>query len=267
MKKIIYSLLLSFFFAAAALAGEDCIPDAPKPARLVNDFASILSAESKAVIEQALINFNDTTSTQVAIVTVNDLCDYEPSQFAYEIGERWGVGNAKFDNGIVILLKAKQGNQKGRVFIAPGYGLEGVLPDAICKRIVEVEMIPSFKRGDYDGGVMKAVAVIIDIVGGEYSAESYNQSKKAKFNPVPIFFILFFVLVMFLGVFRRARAYSNQNNMGLWASLWLMGSMSGRHRGHYNNFHSGGGGFGGGGGGFGGFGGGSFGGGGAGGSW
>lgn len=265
-----YSVLLFLLFPLQMLAAEDCFPAKPNPPRLVNDLAGVISASTEAKLESYLVGFNDTTSTQIAILTVKELCGYDASSFAFEIGENWGVGNAQFDNGVVILVKPKYANSKGEVFIAPGYGLEGVLPDAICKRIVSNEMIPAFKRDDYEGGIVNAVKIITEISGGEYSAKDYNNRKKKKTKVFPFFIVLFFVFFMLFGVFNRARRYSRSNDLSFWAALWLMGSMSGSHRGHYNDFTSGGGGFGGfggGGGGFGGFGGGSFGGGGAGGSW
>jgi len=256
-------LALPFFMQAA----DDCMPIASKPPKLVNDFAQVLSPQTESYLESTLVGFNDTTSTQIAIVTVNDLCGYEPGPFAFELGESWGVGNAKFDNGIVVLVRPKTEKQRGRAFIATGYGLEGVLPDAIAKRIVEFEMIPNFKQNDYDRGILQAAKVIMEITGGEYAAENYNGRGNNGSFGIPIFLILFFIFIMFFGVFSKARRYSRTNDLSLWAALWLMGSMTGSHGGRYNDFSSGSGGFGGGGGGFGGFGGGSFGGGGAGGSW
>jgi len=267
LKSIISIVLI---LLVAALPAAECIPEKPNPPRLVNDLANVIGDREEAQLERLLVNFNDTTSTQIAIVTVKDLCEYEASSFAFELGEKWGVGNKKFDNGVVILIKPKYDNSKGQAFIATGYGVEGVLPDAICKRIVEKEMIPAFKQNNYEKGIISAATVVMDITGGEYSAENYNKSKKNKKTRVfPFFILLIIAFFMFAGVMGRARRYSRSNGLGFWTALWLMGSMSGRHRGHYNDFTSGGGGFGGfgGGSGFGGFGGGSFGGGGAGGSW
>ena len=271
MKKLLSLFFIGLLSFSSIFAADDCIPSKPKPARLVNDFAEVLSAQTEQALEQHLVNFNDTTSTQIAIVTVNDMCGYDRAAFAYEIGESWGVGDAKFNNGVVIMVKPKVGRSKGQAFIATGYGVEGVLPDAICKRIIENEMIPYFKKNDYDGGIIQAAKVVMDITGGEYSAENYNKnkSKSGDFPIFPFFIILFFAIIMFAGTFKRAKSYAHRNDMSLWAALFLMGSMGSRHGGHFNNFTSGRGGFGGGsgGGGFGGFGGGSFGGGGAGGSW
>lgn len=263
-------LFLLVFLIGFASNSQDCIPEKPNPPRLVNDFAGLLSPQEEQQLEKKLVDFNDTTSTQIAIVTVNDLCEYDAASFTFQLGEKWGVGDANFNNGLVMMIKPKVGNSRGQAFIATGYGLEGVLPDAIAKRIIENELIPQFKKNNIFGGIAAGTNVIVEIVGGEYSAENYNNQngKQKKFPIFPLFFILLFVIIMFAGTFRRAKSYSTQNNVGLWAALLLMGSMNQRHGGHYNHFRSGSGGFGGGsGGGFGGFGGGSFGGGGAGGSW
>ena len=268
IRKQIILLFALTFLGNSIFGKEDCFPK-PKKNRIVHDFANIIDQTVEQNLEQQLVNFNNQTTTQIAIVTVNSLCDYDRAMFTYEIGEQWGVGSKDFDNGLVIMVKPKTGNNRGQAFIAPGYGLEGVLPDATAKRIIEYEMIPSFKQNDYNSGISNAVQVIMEITGGEYSAENYQKKSKRKSKPFPVFpliFIGFFIFIMLASTFRRARKYGARNNVGLWAALWLMGSMNNRHRGYYNNFRSGGGGFGGGSG-FGGFGGGSFGGGGAGGSW
>lgn len=270
MNKIKTIAYIFFLLLTSMLSASECIPEKKNPPRLVSDFANIISPQTEAQLEAYLVGFYDTTSTQIAIVTVNDLCNYDASSFAFKLGEDWGVGDAKFNNGVVILIKPKVGNSRGQAFIATGYGIEGVLPDAICKRIVELEMIPFFKQNDYDGGIANATKIVVDITGGEYSADNYKKGKKQKTSIIPFLIVLFFIFLMIVRVFSRAKKYGSRNNLGLWTALWLMGSGSGRHRGYYNDFNSGGGGFGGfggGSGGFGGFGGGSFGGGGAGGSW
>lgn len=270
LKKLLLTTLIFIGIGSFGLFAQNCIPAKPAKERLVNDFASVFTAQELNALEQKLVNFNDTTSTQIAIVTVNDLCDYDAASFAFELGEKWGVGDERFDNGIVILFKPKIGNSKGQVYIATGYGLEGVLPDAIAKRIVEVEMIPAFKNNDIFGGINKATTTVIQIVGGEYSAEAYQKKHKGSIPIFPFLFVLFIIFIFVYSSIKRAKTYSLGHNVSLWTALWLMGSATRSHGGHWNNFNSGGGsfgGFGGGGGGFGGFGGGSFGGGGAGGSW
>lgn len=259
-------LLIAVTTAFSSFGQEDCIPKKPARERLVNDFADILQPVEENELENKLVNFNDTTSTQIAVVTVNSLCGYDRAAFTYKIGESWGVGNAQFDNGIVIMVKPKMGSEKGEAFIATGYGLEGVLPDAIAKRIIENEMIPHFKKGNMNEGITAAADVIMQITAGEYSAGDYEKSTKKSFPILPLLIFLGAIFLIIFSNVRRVRKYGRANNLGFWAALALLNASSMRHRGSYGHFSSGSGGFGGGGG-FGGFGGGSFGGGGAGGSW
>lgn len=268
--RLVNRILLVFAISLVSIFGEakNCLPD-PKPNRLIHDFSDILNPQEELSLEKHLIAFNDTTSTQIAVVTLDDFCGFDKAHLATEIGEKWGVGNQKFDNGVVILVKPKTPTSKGQAFIAQGYGLEGVLPDITLKRIVDGEMIPYFKQGDYYSGIAISCQRIIELAGGEYSAEQYNSKSKGKTSVIPFFVLLIILFFVFASTFGRARRYAHRNNLGIWTALWLMGSTNSRHRGHYDSFSSGGGGFGGfgGGSGFGGFGGGSFGGGGAGGSW
>ena len=239
------------------------IPPRPEPPRLVNDLAGILTAEQIQQLESKLVNFNDTTSTQIAVVTVKSLNGYDKADFAFRIGEQWGVGQKGKNNGIVVLVKPKYGNERGQAYIAIGYGLEGVIPDAIGKRIVEYEMIPGFKENNYFGGLDAATTTLMELAAGEFTADQYV--KKTHRNPyaflIPILILLF---VFFLIRSSRARSHSVGKSLPFWTAFWLLGSMGG-HSGNWKDFSSGGGSFGGGG--FSGFGGGSFGGGGAGGSW
>lgn len=258
MKRILtiipaFSLLTTISFAQ--------IPERPNPPRLVNDFANILSDAEQTQLEDELVQFAQTTSTQIVVVTVSDLEGNDPGNYAFQIGEKWGVGQKDKDNGIVVLVKPKQGNSKGQVFIATGYGLEGILPDAVVNStVVDFEMIPRFKENDYFGGISNGVKVIMEITRGEYTAEQYQQkvgqNNEGGFIPAVIIFILVFVFMM-RG--RRNRFYSPGKSLPFWLAMGMM-SGSNRSGGSFGNFSSGSGGFGG-------FGGGSFGGGGAGGSW
>jgi uncharacterized protein len=259
MKNVLFIAITTLLISTAALAE---IPEKPVPPRLVNDFAGVLSAGEQSQLESSLVQFSRETSTQIVVVTVKDLDGDEPAEYAFRLGEKWGIGQKGKDNGIVILLKPKQGNSKGQVFIATGYGLEGVLPDAVVNgTVVDKEMIPHFMENDYYQGLASGIKVIMDISRGEYSAEEYKQNY-AKQNdgvfPGILFFIVIFIIVSALRG-RRNRFYSPGKSLPFWIAL---GMMSGRNSrgGSFGNFSSGGGSFGG-------FGGGSFGGGGAGGSW
>lgn len=258
MKKLIIILITVISFVSILHAE---IPERPNPPKLVNDFANVLNENERNQLEEALVQFARETSTQIVVVAVADLEDYDPGDYAVRLGEKWGVGQKANDNGIVILLKPKKGNSKGQVFIATGYGLEGVLPDAVVNGpIIDNEMIPYFKQNDYFGGLVSGIKVMMEISRDEYTAEQYQQNVKASGgSPIPFFIIIFVLIVSVFGRGRRRRMYSPGKSLPFWLA---MGMMSGGHRtgGSFSNFSSGSGGFGG-------FGGGGFGGGGAGGSW
>jgi len=265
--KAIYSIIFLLMFTS--MFGQS-IPQQPSPPRLVNDFAKILSPNEIRALETKLVRFNDTTSNQITIVTVKTLGDYTPSMFAFEIGEKWKVGQKGFDNGIVLLVKPKlSSTDRGKAYIAVGYGLEPVIPDAIAKRIVDNEMIPYFKQGDYYGGINQATNVLMKFAAGEISADGYNKKTDAPaiFSLLPFIIILIIIIMIRKSGGKSHGIGGRSSNSSLWTAL-MLGSMmnSGSNSGSWGSFSGGSSGFGGGGG-FGGFGGGSFGGGGAGGSW
>jgi uncharacterized protein len=259
-------LLLS---SQPSLSGQDVIPARPVPPRLVNDFAGFLSREDATYLENKLLEFNNQTSNQITIVTMTDLSGYAISDFAFRLGEKWGVGQEKFDNGIVILIKPKTSSGKGEVFIATGYGLEGAVPDAVAKRIVEAEILPAFRKGNNLEGLDQAIEILFELTRGEYSPDQYMKDSGNAGTEIGVgFFIFLVILVSIISRTRRNRHFSPGHSLPFWTALFLAGSGGRSHGGNFGKFSSGGGSFGGfGGGGFGGFGGGSFGGGGAGGSW
>jgi uncharacterized protein len=263
MKKIITIIIALIGFTAVSLAE---IPERPVPQRLVNDFAGVLKKGEVSQIESALVQFAQQTSTQLVVVTVSSLDDYDKADYAQQLGEKWGVGQKGNDNGLVVLLKPKTEDTRGEIFIATGYGLEGVLPDAIVNNaVVNTEMIPRFKDGDYFGGLAAGLNVIMDITRGEYTAEHYQEKVSGgRGGGSIIVLIVIIVLFSLLGRGRSRRFYSPGRSLPFWLAMGMM-SGGGRSTGSFGNFSSGSGSFGGGG--FGGFGGGGFGGGGAGGSW
>ena len=243
-----FSLLLSVVSYA--------IPQRPDPPRLVNDFADVFTREQEAKLEQMLVAFDDTTSNQIAVVTVNDLEGYAPYEYTTRIGLEWRVGTERFDNGIVLLIKPKTFGSAGQVYIAVGYGLESAIPDAYAKRIVDNELIPYFKDGDYYAGVMSACEVLMKLASGEISEElrdSYEDDTEGAMA------IIFFILLIIVLTIIFTNNHSDGGNRGRRPTIYIGPVITSGN--NYGGFR--GGGFGG----FGGFGGGSFGGGGAGGSW
>jgi uncharacterized protein len=249
-------IVIGAVFAMVANA----IPTRPVPQRLVNDQASIFTPDQKEDLERMLVAFDDSTSNQIAVVTVLDLEGYPASEYATRIGLEWGVGSEKFDNGVVLLVKPRVGNSYGEVFIAVGYGLEGAIPDAYAKRIVDTELIPHLSEGDYYGGVVAACEVLMKLASGEISELREDDGEDVAWVIASIFLVITIVIIVI--------ALNSKGGSGNGGGTFTGGGNSRRTISTGPVIH---GGFGGGrsggsfGGGFGGFGGGSFGGGGAGG--
>ncbi len=253
---LLFTLLL---FVAGIGFAEGGIPEKPNPPRLVNDFAHILSPDQVQSLESKLLSFNDSTTVQIVVVIVPTLDGYDKADYAQQLGQKWGVGGSKFNNGFVVLIKPKNASENGDAFIATGYGVEQFVPDATAYAIVNNEMIPRFKKNDYYGGINTAIDVIMSLVKGEFTADSYGKSQKGS----SIGFIIMIIIVIIILISRNNNNHRTINRSGAGGMLffpWMMG-------GGGSSGGSSGGSFGGGGGGFGGFGGGGFGGGGAGGSW
>ena len=267
------SVITLILFALTYISGIELIaqvPPRPEPPKLVTDFTGILTDRELSALETKLVEFSQQTSNQIVIAILNSLGGMEPSQMAYSIGQQWGVGKSDFNNGLVILVKPKIGNERGEAFIATGYGLEGALPDAACRRIVNNEMIPYFMRNDYYGGLDAALEIIIPLAKSEYNYQEYMD--RTEDSPAGGFLVIIVIIVFIVALTRRKGGGSNigggnRKNLSGW-ELFLLGSLlsSGKSSGRGFSGGFGGGSFGGGGG-FGGFGGGGFGGGGGGGSW
>lgn len=212
--------------------------------------------------------FDDTTSNQIAVVTVSDLEGDTPNHYAYLIGQSWGVGSSDFNNGIVLLVKPPSGSEKGQVAIQIGYGLEGAIPDIYCKRIIESDILPQFKADDYYGGVKAACEELMALASGEISEPREEELPWQYWLYAAIFWGLIFLLIYWTIKGSSGGGGSN-GGTGRRGPYIYVGPLDGGFGGGTIRGGSIGGGFGGGfgGGGFGGFGGGSFGGGGASGSW
>ncbi len=265
----ILSMMLVIFTLHGARAQD--IPDPMQPPRMVNDFSQLLKESERQKLETKLQEFYYQTSTQIYIVILDDLAGYDIAEFSFLLGDEWGIGTKGKDNGILILMNPSPDRQHGDVFIASGYGLESVVPDAKANRIVDYDMIPRFKELDYYGGLDAATTTIMDLTRGEYTVDEYIQERSGSAAPEGLIVTIVFIIVMLsiIGRSRSRRHYTmGKSSLPFWAALFLASGAGRSHHGSYGNFSSGSGGFGGfGGGGFGGGMGGSFGGGGAGGAW
>jgi len=267
MKKIFWILGL----LASVWASAQNIPNRPSPPKLVNDFTGkFLLPEQVQALEQKLVNYDNTTSNQVAIVVVESLDGYSADDYATEVIRRWGVGNKSTNNGVVILVSTGGGAGNRKVAIATGYGLEGGVPDVTAKAIIDNDVIPNFKEGKYYSGLDQAVDDIIKAAQGRYTAPAgYHKKKKGIGSGAIMVFIIIFIIIASIGKRGGGRGGGMMSRHGygdFWTGMILGNILGGGSRG---GGWSGDGGWsgGGGGGGFGGFGGGSGGGGGASGSW
>lgn len=253
-----FLLIFILLIFSVEISSQD-IPDPMIPNRLVNDFANVFSNAENRALEQKLLAYNDSTSTQIYIVTVSDLGGYSASDYSFRLGEEWEIGQKSRDNGAVILIKPKIGNSRGEAFIATGYGLESLINDAYAGRIVRNIMIPYFIDEDYFGGVNAATDVMIARLSGEYDA----LEEEGEGFPWVVVFIIIAGIIVLLVVITGGSDQNLGGGSGSHTTTFppiFFPPTSGRRGGGF-----GGGGFGGGG--FGGGGGGRFGGGGAGGSW
>jgi uncharacterized protein len=236
--------------AAPLARASEVIP--PAPEHYFNDYAGVVSSGTAADLDAQLTQFERDTSNQIVVAIYPQMqSDSSIEDYTVRVAQSWGVGQKDRKNGAVLFVFIND----RRTYIQVGYGLEGALPDATCHQIIENEIKPRFRAGDYDGGLRAAVTAIMQATRGEYKGtdqtvgDSISQCHALLFK-----FALFAALIAFSiwSSRRRARLYGSSGSSMVW----------------FGGF-GGGSGFGGGGGGGGGFsgGGGSFGGGGAGGSW
>ena len=162
-------LLLSLLFVTSQMFSLDI----PKLKGRVNDYAEALSEKEESELEAMLKNYEDTTSTQIVILSIKSLEGEEKADLAQRVGESWGIGQKGKNNGVVILWAIEE----KQVFIATGYGMEGVLPDVICKRIWENDMKPYFKDSQFKEGLEVGILKIASAATGEYQKE-IEQSKR-----------------------------------------------------------------------------------------
>jgi uncharacterized protein len=260
-------LIFSFLLFALAVFGKNL----PQPTgNLVSDFAGMLTPNEVQTLERKLKLFNDSSSTQVAIVIENSLDGEDIFDYSLRVAQKWGIGQDAKNNGILIYI-AK--NDK-KIRIQTGTGAEGFLPDALCKRIIETIIKPAFKEGRYYAGLNGATTKIIDLHAGEYGADAQS----ADGGMIVFLIFLLIVLLIFYMAYRYNKKYGS-NGGGYYRNGrytdyddWNDPNPYRRNTRSSGGWIIGGGDFGGGGsdsggGGFGGFGGGDFGGGGAGGDW
>ena len=234
------------------------IPEKPAFQTSIYDYAKVLSETEKSQLEEKLVRYSDSTTTQIIIITIESLKGEDVNQLSTNWAQTWGIGQAKEDNGVIILLaKAEK-----KIAIKPGYGLEDRLTAGTGGEIIRNIIIPEFKTGSYFNGLDKGTDAIIDVFKGKYKG-TRKQKKGEDFPILPFIVIIVIVLILFS---RNKKGGGNSGGSGgfgggpSFLDILVLSSLASGNRGGFGG-SSGGGGFGGG------FGGGGFSGGGSSGSW
>jgi uncharacterized protein len=250
--------LQAFLFANNSYAQN--IIAKPNPATLVTDVAGVLTPEQKQALENKLVAIDDSSSNQIAVVIIPSLDGYPKEEYATKLFRDWGIGNKKTNNGILLLIAIND----RQIRIEVGYGLEGAIPDITALNIIDNDIKPAFKAGNYYEGIDQATDNIAKAAVGEYK-EARPKKTRSKSKGGGGLFVL--ILIIIFVVLRNGRGGGGSNIGGGGFSDVATGMLLGSLLGGGGRHGGGGWGDSGGGGGFGGFGGGSSGGGGAGGSW
>ena len=255
MKKLLSIIILGFSICANAQI-EKIIPPKPSAYYAVVDNTNTITSEQKEALNNKLTHYKDSTSNEIAVVIIQSLNDYPIEQVAIGILRQWGVGGKEHNNGVVILV-AKIDK---KVRIETGYGLEGAIPDITAKSIIDNEITPNFKEGNFYRGLDEAIDAIMKAAAGEYKApEGYGKGGGISKFHIILLVIVIWIILGAIGRGGRGGGFASRRGYRNWGgSIWWGG-------GGFGGGSSGGGWSGGGG--FGGFGGGSGGGGGASGSW
>lgn len=259
-------LLLAALFALPAAAD----PQFPKLSGRVTDAAGLLDAASTAALTEKLAALEQTTGTQLVVATVPDMDGLEIEDYGYQLGRAWGIGQKDKNTGAILLVAPNQ----RKVRIEVGYGLEGVLTDAVTSQIIRRDIVPAFKAGDMPGGIAAGADALIQLLqlppdqqaqAAASAAADRSTRRKGGLGLGAIIWLVIIGFWLFLAISRGKRGWS-RGPVIIWGP-GIGGNWGNRRDDDWPGF--GGFGGGGGGGGFGGFsgGGGSFGGGGSSGSW
>ena len=192
MKKfllLLFTVILSYAITFPKLTGR------------IVDEAGILSSATKAKLNILLKNAEQNSTNQVVVVTLKSLQGNNIAQYGYQLGRKWGIGQKKSNNGVLLIVAPKE----RKVRIEVGYGLEGTLTDALSSVIIQNDILPYFRKGDYDSGVLSGVKAILSVLKGTYKKQK-KVAKKDNFAPLVFFAFVFFMVFaqsLFLKKYRK----------------------------------------------------------------
>lgn len=233
------AFLVVLLFAVPALAA----PKFPALTGRVVDDANILSPATRTELTAMLKRHEQASGQQVVVVTLPSLQGYSIEDFGYQLGRYWGIGQKDKNTGALLIVAPKE----HKVRIEVGYGLEGTLTDAQSSVIINRDIVPQFKRGDFNAGILAGTTTILKVLGGDASAAQPAKSAPSAQNApwvVPVFFAGFLIVMILIFVLRRR--YGDSALIGAGAGFFGGGSSSGGSSDD-DDFSGGGGSFGGGG--------------------
>lgn len=256
-KSVSQIAIFAFLLFSQVSLGQYKIPEKPSLQTSVYDYAKLLSDSEKTQLEEKLVRYSDTTSTQIVVITIDDLKGEDVGVLATNWSQTWGIGQAKEDNGVVILVSKND----RKISIRPGYGVEDRLVAGICGQIIRNDITPEFKAGSYYNGLNKGTESIFKVLTGKYKGERKEKKEGSIF---PILLVIGFVII-FLILVSKNKGNNGGNSGGFGGpdlmDIIILSSLGRGGGGSFGGGSSSGGGFGGG------FGGGGFSGGGASGDW
>lgn len=249
IRSFFFVLLVTLFLMPSTTNSQN-LPS--EPVGHVNDFAAMLSSADQQQLEQKLRNYRDTTTTIIAIVTLENLDGISIEETATTLFNEWEMWEDDKDNGILILMA----EQEREMRIEVGYGLEGAIPDVMAGRIVREIMSPHFKKADYHGGLDRATSAIIQLASGEFTGQLAENSSSEENNTADFIIFLLFILFVIYSSSRKGGGKRNgrrrRRTLGSGGFIFMggggFGGGSSGGGGSFGGF-SGGGGFGSGGGG------------------
>lgn len=242
--------LLLCSLLVAGIAISSLAQDLPsEPVGHVNDFAHMLSDAERQQLETKLRNYRDTTTTVIAVATLESLNGISIEETATTLFNKWNMWEGNKDNGVLIVIAPNE----REIRIEVGYGLEGAIPDVMAGRIIREIISPSFRKGDYYSGLDRATSAMIDLASGEYTGQLTRQrNSQSKDDMISFVIFMLFVVFVIYSSSRRGggKGKGKRRTLGPGGFIFLGGGGfgGGRSGGGFGGF-SGGGGFGSGGGG------------------
>ena len=175
MKKLKRFLGLLFFILIVSAFPVKAEMDIPKPTNLkyVNDYANVLSPETKEYIVSVGKELEDKTGAQSVVVIVNSLGEYDIETYATTLFRQWGIGQKEKNNGFLMLVSMQDRMRRVEV----GYGLEGAVPDIYTDQVMESLFKPAFQKGEYDKGIKESYSAFADAIAKEYNVKLEKNDK------------------------------------------------------------------------------------------